>query len=262
MGSYSLNEECFMAWKNRLLAIGLASALLPVQAAIAADHLDGSATGVKADAATDINDVYAWISPDGTKVNLIMTVSPAANAATAKFSNSAYYVFHTASRQNFLAMQSTPTNIICSFDAMQKISCWVGTGNANFIYGDASSTSGLVSSNGKMKVFAGPRKDHFFFNLDGFNAVRTIVKNRQATTPITLDGNGCAGMSGANAMGLNVTETQAVRNQLQRAPGGAAGSATDFFRNLNTLAIVLEIDKTMLVNGGNIISVWGGTHKK
>lgn len=251
-----------MAWKNRLLAIGLVSSLLPAQAALAADHLDGSATGVKADASTDINDVYAWISTDGTKVNLIMTVSPAANATTAKFSNSAYYVFHTASRASFLSQQASPTNIICSFDAAQKISCWVGTGNTNFIYGDASAPTGLVSPNGKIKVFAGPRKDHFFFNLDGFNAVRTLVKNRQATTPITLDGNGCALMSGANTNGINNTERLAIVQQLQRAPGGAAGSATDFFRNLNTLAIVMEIDKQLLTNGGAILSVWGGTHKK
>lgn len=249
-----------MAWKNRLLAIGLVSSLLPAQAALAADHLDGSATGVKADASTDINDVYAWISTDGTKVNLIMTVSPAANAATAKFSNSAYYVFHTASRSSFLSQQFSPTNIICSFDAAQKISCWVGTGNANFIYGDASATSGLVSPNGKIKVFAGPRKDHFFFNLDGFNAVRTAVKARHATLPITLDANGCALASGTNANGLTTAQTAAVRTQLASAPGG--GTATDFFKNLNTLAIVMEIDKSLLTSGGSILSVWAATHKK
>ena len=250
-----------MAWRNRLIALGLASALLPTPA-LAADHLDGSATGVQADKSTDINDVYSWMSTDGTKIYLIMTVSPAADKAVAKFSTAAWYVFHTASRANFLAMQATPTDVVCGFnsDPAQKISCWVGSGNTNFVYGDATAAAGISSADGKIKVFAGARKDHFFFNLDGFNAVRTIVKTR--TPAVTLDANGCAAVSAGNAMGLTATETMAVRNQLQRANGGAAGSAVDFFAQLNTLAIVVEIDKTLLTPGGPTFSVWGGTHKR
>lgn len=249
-----------MAWKNRLLALGLASALLPAQAALAADHLDGSATGVKADASTDINDVYTWMSADGTKVYLIMTVSPAADVATAKFSNSAHYVFHTASRDGFLNQQAVPTDVICSFDTAQRISCWVGAGTTNFVTGNASAPAGISSADGKVKVFAGGRKDHFFFNLDGFNAVRTAVKARHATLPITLDANGCAAASGTNTDGLTPAQTAAVRTQLASAPGG--GPATDFFKDLNTLAIVMEIDKSLLTSGGSILSVWAATHKK
>jgi hypothetical protein len=249
-----------MAWKNRLLALGLTSALLPAQAALGADHLDGSATGVKADASTDINDVYTWMSTDGTKVYLIMTVSPAADVGTAKFSNSAWYVFHTASRDGFLNQQATPTDVICGFDTAQRISCWVGAGSSNFVSGNAGAPTGIASSDGKIRVFSGPRKDHFFFNLDGFNAVRMVVKGRQAATPITLDANGCALASGTNANGLTTAQTAAVRTQLASAPGG--GQATDFFKNLNTLAIVMEIDRTLLTPGGGILSVWGATHKK
>jgi hypothetical protein len=40
------------------------------------------------------------------------------------------------------------------------------------------------------------------------------------------------------------------------------GAPTNFFANLNTLAIVLEVDKTMLNGGGPILSVWGATVKK
>jgi hypothetical protein len=261
-GIVRLNQEFFMAWKNRLFALGLASALWPAQAAIAADHLDGSATGVKADHSTDINDVYAWMSPDGAKVYLIMTVSPAADVSVDRFSNSAYYVFHTASRSAFLNPQATPLDIICGFDTSQKISCWVGSGNANFVSGNASLPAGISSADGKIKVFAGGRKDHFFFNLDGFNEVRKVVKARQAATPITLDANGCALASGTNANGLTTGQTAAVRAQLAAAPSGAAGSATDFFKNLNTLAIVMEVDKGLLTAGGTLLSVWGGTHKK
>src|SRR5262249_15226795 len=113
-----------MAWKNSLIALGLASVLLPAPAAIAADHLDGAA--VKMDASTDINDVYTWMSSDGSKVYLIMTVSPNADKTTAKFSNAAWYVFHTGSRATLLTQSFTPIDVICGFDSNQIINCWVG----------------------------------------------------------------------------------------------------------------------------------------
>ena len=254
-------KEYFMAWRNRLIALGLAAALLPTPA-LAADHLDGSTMGVMGDAATDISDLYSWMSTDGSKIYLIMSVWPKADKTMHKFTDKAWYVFHTASRATFLTMQSTSTDVVCGFDAAQTVSCWVGTNNVNFVHGDANNANGITSADGKIKVFAGPRKDHFFFNLDGFNAVRTAVKQRQLTLPITLDSNGCAAASGSNANGLTTTDTMNVRNQLQRAPNGAAGSATDFFANDNTLAIVLEIDKTLLTAGGPIFSVWAATHKK
>jgi hypothetical protein len=254
-----------MKWKLGFMAVGLAAALqAPV--ANAADHLDGSTTGVKADASTDINDVYSWMSSDGKYVNLIMTVSPAADKNTAKFSTAANYVFHTASRSAFSSMQATPLDIICQFDATQNISCWVGD-NTNFVSGNANTTAGLSSADGKIKVYAGPRKDHFFFNLDGYNQVRTCVK---ATTPVpTPDAKGCFAMSGTNAGGLTTAQTMAIRTQLAKAPPPAGvntctgtGNPVDFFANLNTLAIVMQIDLTLLNKGGKYVSVWGATHKK
>ena len=88
-------------------ALGL---LLQPLASQAADHLDGAA--VKTDHATDINDVYAWTSTDGTKVNLVMTVFPQADA-TAKFSSAAAYVLHTASKASLAATTSVPVDVIC-----------------------------------------------------------------------------------------------------------------------------------------------------
>jgi hypothetical protein len=242
-----------MKWRSKLLALGLVSALLPVSASNAADHLDGAA--VKADASTDVNDVYSWMSTDGSKVYLVMTVFPAADKTTAKFSTAAKYVFHTASRSSFVSTQLTPADVICTFDATQKISCWVGS--TEFLTGDASATTGRVSKSGKVKVFAGARKDHFFFNLDGFNKVRTTVKGLNPVP--TADANGCFAMSGTNAGGLTMAQTMAVRNQLMQSTAG--GAATDFFLPLNALAIVMEVDKTLLNAGGNFLSVWGATHR-
>src|SRR5262249_45567592 len=117
---------------------GMAASLLPAAPAMAADHRDGAAS--LTDPSTDVNDVYTWMSADGKSVYLIMTVFPAANKTTSKFSNSAYYVFHTNSRAP-TALVSAPSaannfDIICSFDAAQKASCWFGD-STNFLYGDA-----------------------------------------------------------------------------------------------------------------------------
>ena len=251
-----------MVWKNRLLPLGLASLLLPAPVALAADHQDGSMTGVQADASTDINDVYSFMSADGSHINLIMTVLPNAMSG-AKFSNAAWYVFHTSSRATFLTMQNQAmaVDIICGFDAAQKIGCWVGSGNANYVGGDASDTQGITSTDGKIRVFAGMRKDHFFFNLDGFTNVRNTVKDRQNNKAITLDANGCALQSGANPNGLTSAEAGVVKSYLSKNIDGT-GPAADLFKDWNALAIVLSIDKTLLNQGGPIFSVWGATHKK
>lgn len=228
-----------------IAALGLAVSLLPAAPALAADHLDGAS--VKQDPSTDINDVYSWMSTDRTKVYLAMTVFPAADKATAKFSTAAYYVFHTTSRTGNGA--ATPTDVVCGFDAAQKISCWVGSAT-NFVSGDASNTAGISSADGKVKVFAGVRKDHFFFNLDGYNQVRTNVKG--AAAALTFNANGCPTAP--------VAALTAQRTQLAQSPAG--GAATDFFANLNTLAIVLEVDTALLTPGGTLLSVYAATHRK
>lgn len=231
-----------------LLALGMAAALPPVGPALAADHRDGAA--VLADPSTDINDVYSWMSSDMTKVYLVMTVFPAANATTSKFSTAAYYVFHTASRTAFATPAATPVDVVCSFDATQKISCWVGDAS-NFVSGDASVAAGISSTNNYVKVFAGPRRDHFFFNLDGFNRARNLVRTNVGA--LTFNANGCPT---APAATLNTVAMALSQNAAGATP------AVNFFGPLNTLAIVLEIDTTLLNKGGPIFSVWGATHRK
>ena len=240
-----------MKRKSWLLALGMAASLLPTAPANAADHRDGAAT--LTDPSTDVNDVYAWMSADGSKVYLAMTVFPAATT-TAKFSNAAYYVLHTSSRADFLNQTMVAKDIICGFDAAQMISCWVGD-NTNFVYGNANVTTGLTGAGGKVKVYAGLRKDHFFFNLDGFNNARATIKARNMATAITLGTNGCPS-------NINTTETALIVNQLKTSMTTGMGTPTNFFANLNTLAIVLEVDKTLLNGGGPILSVWGATVKK
>jgi hypothetical protein len=161
------------------IALGIAT-LAPT--ALASDHIDGPS--VKADATTDITDLYAWV--DGTNTVFALNVNPSATAAT-QFSNTIQYVLHTSSAASFGATTSTPLVIMCTFDnaATQNISCWAGS---EYVHGNASATTGLASTDGKLKVFAGLRDDSFFFNLGGFHDAETDV---EAATGITLDVAGC-----------------------------------------------------------------------
>ena len=227
----------------------MAVSLLPAAPALAADHRDSAS--VDTDPSTDINDVYAWVDSGGQAVYLAMTVYPVAST-TSKFSNSAYYVFHTNSRPAVAPAAGTNLDIICGFDnnATQNISCWFGD-STNFVFGNASNAATPLSgSGGAISIFAGPRKDHFFFNLDGYNRVRANV--RQNAGALTFNANGCP-----TAPAATLT-AQAV--QLGQAPGG--GAAKDFFITLDTLAIVLKVPVTMLNKGGPIMSVWAGTYRK
>jgi len=227
-----------------------AAALLAISVApfaFAADHLD--APGVKTDASTDITDVYTW--NDGTNVALILNVSPLA-ATGAKFSNAAKYVLHTASKMKYTDTTETETDVICTFDATQKISCWVVSGGAtkDYVTGDASATAGITSASGKVKVFAGPRDDPFFFNLGGFKDAEVDV---EAATGVTTDAAGCPN----NLPGSTVTK---LDNDLGGSAHGTA-AAVDFFKGKNVLSIVLSVDKTLLTTGGPLVAVWGSTNQ-
>jgi len=205
----------------------------------AADHLDGAS--VMADPTTDINDVFAWTN--GTKVYLVMTVNPAATTAS-KFSDKALYAFHTNSKAAY-GMPATNENVICRFNTAQNIECWAGT---EYVTGNANVAAGISSGSGKLKVYAGLRKDPFFFNLDGFKeVVKTVTAAKGA---LTFNTNGCPA--------LDAPTSTALVTQLKTAVGG--GAAVDFFKTLNALAIVVEVDKTLVTKGGPIMGVWASTN--
>lgn len=238
---------------KRLFALavaGMAGFLCAPPTAKAADHRDGAA--VKMDPATDINDVYAWMSTDSAKVYLVMTVFPVADA-TAKFSTTAKYVFHLRSQPTYGAAATQDVNIICTFAADQKASCWVEKGGMtlDYVTGDANMNAGASSTSGMFKVFAGLRDDPFFFNLDGFKAVAAAVSAAAATLIPMADAAGCPP--------LDMATSDTLVTQLSHAPAG--GAAANFFAGLNTLAIIVSVDKAMVTPGGPILGVWGSTNR-
>ncbi|HEX4340351.1 MAG TPA: DUF4331 family protein [Polyangiaceae bacterium] len=212
--------------------------------ALASDHTDGPA--VTGDPAADITDVYAWMSATG-KVEIALDVSPFATSTT-KFSDAVTYAIHVNSNASFGATPTKETLVICQFDAGGTIQCWVGANE--YVTGNASKTAGISSASGKVKVFAGLRNDPFFFNLDGFkNAVTTV----EGASGLTLNGAGCPAVSQATSAAL-VKALQSTKT------GGSP--AVDNFAGANVLAIVLEIDKSLLNVGGPNLGIWASTHQK
>jgi hypothetical protein len=225
------------------------TAVIHPRLARSADHLDAPAT--MAEPTADVNDVFAFLDKPGdptTNVIFAMTVYPAA-PADAKFSDTVQYVLHTQSGAAF-GQTTTDFNIICQFDAAQVASCWAGANE--YVTGNASGEAGLTSASGKLKVFAGLRADPFFFNLDGFKHAVSTVDTAVAGGSVNTNDAGCPLLPPGYG-------TDILQPQLNHTDGGAP---VDFFASLRTLAIVVQVDKTLVSGGGPVISVWASTNRK
>lgn len=224
---------------GRSIVFGLL-ALLGAGSARAIDHQD--APGAAATPATDIADLFGWMSSDGSKVILAMTVHPSAPGG-AKFATDAMYVFHTSSRAALTSTSAVLVDIVCGFDDNQRISCMVGDPSVT-LSGDAATPTGLALSNGKLKVFAGLRRDPSFISIPNFEAMKSAAKAALVSA------------SPADSAGCKATPGKTAVTALGTMP------ATNTFGATNVLALVMEVDRTLLSKGGPILAVWGATHKK
>jgi hypothetical protein len=220
-----------------LAALGLG--LVFWSSARAADHADGPAT--TNDPSADIDDVFAWMSPDAADLNLAMTIGRDV-PATFRLSDQVQYVFHTQSRATFGAAPAQSFDVICESDRSGEIRCWGGT--EIFLGGDASDPRGLESRDGRMRIFGGLRNDPFFFNLKGFQGVAKTVGT--VAGALSFDQAGCPQLDAATS---NVLV-------------GGLKSGNDDFLGFNAFALVVSLDKGLVTRGGPIVSVWGSTHRK
>jgi hypothetical protein len=197
------------------------------------------------------------MSADGTKMYLVLNVNKAATT-TSKFSAAVKYVFHLNAAAAF-GMTPTNTNIICTFDATQKVSCWAVSGGTtlDYVTGDASATAGLSSASGKMKVFTGLRDDPFFFNLTGFQTAAKTVHDAAVGGALPAPDNAGCIMVGAP------TSTVLVNQLSHGGPTAGSSPPADDFKGLNVLSIVMAVDTAMVTSGGAkpIVGVWGSTNK-
>lgn len=231
------------------------------------------------DIAADITDVYAWMSADGNRVYLVLDVQGANLGATAttKFSDAVQYNFRIGSGAAFSATttQMPTANILCKFDnaTPQNFECWGpganGATNVEYVKDAVGNTAGKSSVSGKMKVFAGYRDDPFYFNIRGFAAVGAAVKG---TAGLTNDAAGC--VNNINAQ-TSTNLVNGLKSTTVGAPGTTTAGTDDFGKNGlaplppgtggmtngNILAIVVDIDKTLLTTGGSMLSVWASTNR-
>jgi hypothetical protein len=237
-----------------------ASALVLSHQSHAADHLDAPTVSMAANQMADLADVYAWMNADASKINLVMTVSPA-DMGVNTFGPSVQYVWHAyshpgATNATAFFTPGTESRVVCTFASNTSAECWAvqGTAVKDYVKGDPSTA--MTSADGKMKVFAGRRSDPFFFNLGGFKTAVSIVEGAGA---LPHDAAGCPTIDAATAGTLRT----ALSNPPAAQVGPCAAGQIDCFKTFNVMAISVQIDKSLLLQGTDkLLSVWGSTHAK
>jgi hypothetical protein len=223
-----------MNTRMTLLISGLAATVGAT--AVASDHLDTQA--VIDDPAADIGDLYAWMSPDGRRLNLVMTI------VGKKFSDHVRYTFHVDSGRA-RGQTSATASIACDFNSAVAPECRLdGQDRAR---GDAGVERGLESEQRRFRVFAGLRDDPFFNNVRGTRAALNVAAAAmKAGTP--RDAAGCPRFEAA---------TSARILDEWRHTDGKPGA--NFLAGWNTAALVIEIDVSAVNRGGPLLGVWATT---
>jgi hypothetical protein len=213
-------------------------------AALAADHID-AADAVVNEPTADITDLYAWMTADATKLNLVAAVYNDAGA-NAVFSDAVIYQFAVSSSSAFGSPQDS-TLVTCKFIDGTNVECWAGN---DYAVGDPSGPEGITSDNRGMRVFAGLRDDPFFLEYTGFtNTVSAAIAEVQANR-VEFDAASCP----------LLTEDQgaALLGALTTGENGAPPSNT--FAGQNVLALVIQIDKSIVNGGGPVLGVSASTY--
>lgn len=233
---------------RKLAAFGAAVVALTIGAAPiltnAADHLDAPALG----GATangqiaphsehgdrDINDVYVFRAPDNARRTVIaVTVNPAINLFGGNFGTNVRYIFNIDKNGD----EKADLAYVARFGRVDRddddrfpeqdyrITRYTGKNARTFENGRTvawgESNEGSAKTRNSLKAWAGVRSDPFFFDLTGFIGTTTKLTTGTAV--------------GGDALGNN---------------------PTDFFKNLNTNAIVLSIPNSQLPD---TIGVWATT---
>jgi hypothetical protein len=218
-----------------LAALSFAT-LLGAPPVSASDHLDTQA--VINDPAADIGDLYAWMSPAGNHLNLVMTI------VGKKFSDHVRYAFHIDSGQATGKTSATST-IECDFNSAVAPECRLD--QLDRARGDASVERGNESEQHRFRVFAGLRDDPFFNNVRGTRAALNVAA-AALKAGVRRDTAGCARFD---------TATSARILDEWRHTEGNPGR--NFLAGWNTAALVIEVDISAVNHGGPLLGVWATT---
>jgi hypothetical protein len=212
------------------LAMVATLAIFTFGSARGADHAD--APGLTGDGQADINDIYAFRSPENNdNLVVVMTVNPLTappQNGMARFGSDVAYNIHVDNTGDNVA----DATVSVTFSGDNFTVGGLGTpitGQVTAGTTAATANSPKVTTAGPIRVFAGQRDDPFFFDLVGF---RNFVK-----APFTP------------ASGLR--------------PAGETPS--DTLAGLNVSAIVMELPITALTGASNsstgVIKAWGTTSR-
>lgn len=242
-----------MKWnRNRASLVTLAAVLatagsvIALRTVVASDHQDTPL--VELSPRYDINDVYAFPSPgDPTRTVLVLsTSSPITPAQTPSFTfgtkDQELYqikIDNTGDAREDLVFQITFTGNA----GKQKVTLrgpyapnTVGTMNTLVGGKQIKGYTNTMIQSGDIKLFAGPRDDPFFIDLEAF--FRILPDRKPSTGPLS-------------------TITQ---GPLTFRP---VGQAVDFVRGFNDMAIVIELPTSMIANPATSgrFGVWGTTSR-
>lgn len=207
-------------------------ALATGQPARASDHLDTRT--VIQDPRADIGDIYAWMSHDRKRLNLVMTI------VGHSFSPDLEYRFHIDSGPVFGRTTATES-ISCRMPSATLIDC---KGANDFAIGNASQVEGIESRGGHYRLFAGVRDDPFFNNVRGS---RDAYK--EAATAIELG----APKDGAGCWQFTPLASRIILDRWRHTDGGPA---KNFLAGWTPASLVISVDLDEVSAGGPILAVW------
>lgn len=196
---------------------------------VAADHADAPAV---VGTTTDIADLYAFEGDNPNNTVLIATVQgplmPGAQTENATFDEDVMLEFNIDNTGDFiedLVVQVMKRGDSMYFfgpyePAVKGLSSSVDASAPTNVVKISTSTDLEVTTNGNMSFYAGPRRDGFFFDSERFNEVANGTVAPEGFLP--------------------------------------PGQASDFFDNLNVLAVAIEIPNGMLGTAPTHVAVDAG----
>lgn len=209
---------------------------LSATAALASDHLDSPQ--VIADPRADIGDVYAWMSPDARRLNLVMTI------VGHSFSDRLDYIFHIDSGRHFGETRQS-IELSCRFADATAATCRLGT--IDRVQGNAGEPSGIASVRGRFRLFAGRRDDPFFNNVRGTRDAYQAA-TRSLAAGARYDAAGCPQFTQKQSADILARWAQS---------DGAPGK--NFLAGWTPSVIVASVDVSAVRLGGPMLAVWGST---
>jgi len=230
-----------------LAAVGLLAGLITAGSLVASDHQD--TPEVELSPRYDVNDVYAFPAADPSRIALVLgTSSPLTPSGTpsARFGTKDKELYQLKVDMDGDAVEDLVFQITFTGKDKQRVTLRgpykpkvTGARNNLLVGGkQIAGPIGQVLGDAKgVQLFAGPRDDPFFIDLEQF--FRIIPDRRPSTGP------------------LSVAPTPAGSFR-------AAGDAVDFVRGYNDLAIVIELPVAMLSADGKTpgrFGIWGTTSR-